>query len=307
MFRFVPCFWSDIMKIKAYAKINLLLQVLGKRPDGYHNLATVMQEIGLFDLLTIAKAPQGIVLTCSEQTLPVGADNLVYKAVLSMQAEADRLKKSVSGLKIHIQKNIPIGAGLGGGSSDAAATLKALNKLWLLRLSDKKLTRIGARLGSDVPFFIKGGTALAKGRGELLTPWPGIPSIRLVLVKPALSISTAWAYKNLKISLTKRSKNIKIIHYSLKTKRFSQLKQYLQNDLESVCSIKYPLILEIKHRLLAAGATIAMMSGSGSAVFGLITSQAAEDRIKEMFSKTKVFWIWSGKTLINTRSKGKKF
>ncbi|MBI5555256.1 MAG: 4-(cytidine 5'-diphospho)-2-C-methyl-D-erythritol kinase [Elusimicrobia bacterium] len=293
------------MKIRAYAKINLLLQVLGKRPDGYHNLASVMQEIGLFDLLTITKVPQGLALTCSEQTLPVGADNLVYKAALAMQAEADRLKKPVSGLNIQIQKNIPVGAGLGGGSSDAAATLKALNKLWLLRLPDKKLIQIGARLGSDVPFFIKGGTVLVKGRGELLTPWPGVPSLRLVLVKPALSISTVWAYKNLKISLTKRPKNIKIIQYSLKTKRFNQLKQYLQNDLESVCSAKYPLILEIKHRLLAAGAALALMSGSGSAVFGLIASQIAENRIKEVFSKTKGFWVWSGKTL-NTRHKVKR-
>ena len=293
------------MKIKAYAKINLLLQVLEKRPDGYHNLASVMQEIGLFDLLTISKAPKGIALTCSEQNLTVGTDNLVYKAVLSMQAEADRLKKPVSGLKIHIQKNIPIRAGLGGGSSDAAATLKALNKLWLLRLPDKKLIQIGAKIGSDVPFFIKGGTALAKGRGELLTPWTGIPSFRLVLIKPLLSISTAWAYKNLKISLTKSPKNIKIIQYSLKTKRFNQLKQYLQNDLEAVCITKYPLILKIKHRLLAAGATITLMSGSGSTVFGLIASQTAENSIKEVFSKTKGFWIWSGKTLINTRHKEK--
>lgn len=287
------------MKIKAYAKINLLLHVLGKRPDGYHNLASVMQEVGLFDLLIINKAPQGITLTCSERTLPVGEDNLVYRAALAMQAEADRVKKPDSGLKIHIQKNIPVGAGLGGGSSDAAATLKALNKLWRLQLADTRLAQIGAKLGSDVPFFIKGGTALAKGRGELLTPWPDVPSYRLILVKPVLSISTVWAYKNLKISLTKRLKNTKIIHYSLKTKQFNQLKQYLQNDLESVCITKYPLILEIKHRLLAAGATIALMSGSGSAVFGLITSQTAENRIKEVFSKTKGFWIWSGKTLVS--------
>lgn len=286
------------MKIKAYAKINLMLQVLGKRPDGYHDLASIMQEISLYDLLTINKTPAGLTISCSDRTLPCDHNNLVYKAALAMQLEAKRFNKQISGLKIQIRKNIPVGAGLGGGSSDAAATLKALNKLWQLRLTDSRLMKIGAKLGSDVPFFIKGGISLAKGRGERLISWEQIPAFRLVLVKPAKGISTAWAYKNLKISLTKRPKNIKIIHKSLMEKRLNQLKEYLQNDLESVCISKYPLILEIKHRLLVSGAAAALMSGSGSTVFGLVTSRAAEDRIKEVFSKTKGFWVWSGSTLV---------
>jgi 4-diphosphocytidyl-2-C-methyl-D-erythritol kinase len=286
------------MEIKAYAKINLMLQVLGRRRDGYHDLASIMQEIELHDLLTITKTPGGITLQCSDRSLPVDKNNLVYKAATAMQLEAKRLSKPVSGLQIKIRKNIPVGAGLGGGSSDAASTLKALNELWQLRLNDVQLTQIGASLGSDVPFFIKGGTALAKGRGEILTPWPGIPASRVVLVKPAMGISTAWAYKNLKISLTKQPKNIKIIHKSLMEKRLNQLKEYLQNDLESVCISKYPLILEIKHRLLASGAVAALMSGSGSTVFGLINSRTAENRIKEVFSKAKGFWVWSGKTRV---------
>ncbi|MDD5491476.1 MAG: 4-(cytidine 5'-diphospho)-2-C-methyl-D-erythritol kinase [bacterium] len=286
------------MKIRAYAKINLMLQVLGKRADGYHDLASVMQEITLHDLLTMVKIPEGITLTCSDQALPMDKSNLVYKAVMTMQKEADRLKKPVSGVKIHLSKNIPVGAGLGGGSSDAAAVLKGLNKLWQLRLSEDRLAWIGAKLGSDVPFFITGGTALAKGRGERLTLWPGIPAFRLVLVKPLMGISTAWAYKNLKISLTKQPKNIKIIHNSLRKKRFNQLEEYLQNDLESVCISKYPSILEIKHRLLALGATAALMSGSGSTVFGLVVSRTAENRIKEVFSRAKGFWVWSGTTRV---------
>lgn len=286
------------MKIKAYAKINLMLQVLGKRPDGYHDLASVMQELTLHDLLTILKTPAGITLTCSDRALSVDKSNLVYKAVIAMRGEADRLKKPVSGVKVHLSKNIPVGAGLGGGSSDAAATLKALNKLWQLRLSNNRLARIGAKLGSDVPFFITGGTALAKGRGERLTVWRGIPAFRLVLVKPIMGISTAWAYKNLKISLTKQPKNIKIIHNSLRKTRFNQLREYLQNDLESVCISKYPSILEIKHRLLALGATAALMSGSGSTVFGLVTSRTVENRIKEVFSRAKGFWVWSGTTRV---------
>ncbi len=284
------------MRIKAYAKINLLLQVLAKRSDGYHDLASVMQEIALHDLLIINKAVLGIKMHCSDPALPLDKNNLVYKAAVVMQEEARRLKKPFSGLKIQIQKNIPIGAGLGGGSSDAAATLKALNKLWRLHLTEKRLAQIGAALGSDVPFFVSGGTALAQGRGEVLTPWLNIPSFRLVLVKPLLGISTAWAYKNLKISLTKQPKNIKIIHKNLMEKRFNQLKEYLQNDLEAVCINKYPLILEIKHRLLALGATAALMSGSGSTVFGLVPSRTVENRVKEVFSKAKGFWIWSGKT-----------
>ena len=291
------------MKIKAYAKINLMLQVLSRRADGYHDLASVMQEIALHDVLTISKAPQGIILDCSDQTLPLNKNNLVYKAAVVMQEEARRLKKPVYGVSIRIQKNIPVGAGLGGGSSDAAATLKALNYLWKLHLTDKRLVQIGGTLGSDVPFFIGGGTALAQGRGEILNPWPGIPAFRLVLVKPLLGISTAWAYKNLKISLTKHPKNIKIIHKTLIQKRFNQLKEYLQNDLESVCISKYPLILEIKHRLLSLGATAALMSGSGSTVFGLVPSRTAENRIKEVFSKAKSFWIWNGSSLPRHRGK----
>ncbi|MDD5131089.1 MAG: 4-(cytidine 5'-diphospho)-2-C-methyl-D-erythritol kinase [bacterium] len=289
------------MKIKAYAKINLMLQILSKRVDGYHDLASVMQEIALCDLLTITKVPAGITLTCSDRSLPVDSNNLVYKAAVAMHREAERLKKPVSGLKIRIQKNIPVGAGLGGGSSDAAATLKALNKLWRLRLNEARLARIGAELGSDVPFFISGGTALAQGRGERLTIWPKIPSFRVVLVKPFIGISTAWAYKNLKINLTKQPKSIKIIHNSLRKKCFDQLKEYLQNDLESVCISKYPLILEIKHRLLVSGAAAALMSGSGSTVFGLVTSRTAENRIKEVFSRAKGFWVWSGSTLVRRR------
>jgi 4-diphosphocytidyl-2-C-methyl-D-erythritol kinase len=286
------------MKIKAYAKINLTLQVLARRSDGYHDLASVVQEIALYDLLSFTKTSRGITLTCSDPSLPLNKKNLVYKAAAAMQGESRRLKKPVPGVKIQIQKNIPVGAGLGGGSSDAAATLKALNILWQLHLTEARLAKIGASLGSDVPFFISGGTALAQGRGELLTLWPGIPSFRLVLVKPVTGISTAWAYKKLKISLTKQPKNIKIIQNSLLKKRFDQLTEYLQNDLESVCISKYPIILDIKHRLLALGATAALMSGSGSTVFGLIPSRVAENRIKDVFSSAKGFWVWSGSTLV---------
>lgn len=285
------------MRIRARAKINLFLQILGKRPDGYHDLRTLMQEINLSDELIFKKAVGEIIkISCSDRNLPVNQGNLVYRAAEILKKEAWGKGLKTSGLQIHIRKNIPVGAGLGGGSSDAAATLKALNVLWELRFTAKKLAEIGSRIGSDVPFFIYGGTALASGRGEKLNKWPDLPSFRLVLIKPFFSISTAWAYKNLKINLTKRPKNIKIIQYCLRKGWFGKLREHIFNDLEQVAVAKHPQLKEIQQELLNLGAVAALMSGSGSTVFGIVPNKKVEVRIKEVFGQRVGFWVWSGST-----------
>lgn len=291
------------MRVKAFAKINLFLQVTGKRADGYHSLHTLFQQIGLHDKLEFKKTRnKEIKLVCAHPAVPLDESNLVIKAAHLLRQAAEKAGKQVTGLKIYLTKNIPVGAGLGGGSSDAAATLCALNKLWELGFSLKKLERMAEHLGSDVPFFLQGGIAEAYGRGEKLIPIGNIPAFRVIVVKPSFSISTAWAYQHLVLkNLTKKPKNSNIIHYYLKKRDFSHLSKLLFNDLEEVCIRRYSFILTLKRRLLDAGAEIALMSGSGSAVFALVSTRLAEARIKEVFGQEKDVWMWSGMTSAASR------
>ncbi len=285
------------MKVKAYAKINLYLQVRSKRTDGYHEIETLMQAIGLYDELVLTKAVRGISISCSDKRLPVGPANLVYRAAQAMRQAALNRGRKIAGIRIHLKKNIPVGAGLGGGSSDAASTLKALNRLWRVGLSPVELAGIGSQLGSDVPFFIYGGSAVARGRGEKLCPVKGLPGRRLVLIKPPFGVSTRWAYENLKINLTKTPKNSKIIFYKLRKNHPKNLAWYLFNDLESVCGQKHPLLLRIKRDMLALGALAALMSGSGSTVFAIVPNRQVELRIREAWARKKGYWVWNGSAI----------
>lgn len=285
------------MKIKAYAKINLYLKVRARRPDGFHEIETLMRTIGLYDELVLTMAKKGIKLSCTDHSLPLGPANLVYRAARAMEQEALVLGRTTAGIRIHLKKNIPVGAGLGGGSSDAASTLLALNRLWRLRLKRAQLAAIGAKLGSDVPFFIYGGAAVARGRGEKLRPVKGLPNWRLVLVKPPFGVSTRWAYENLKLNLTKTPKNSKIIFYKLRKNHPKNLAQGVFNDLESVCGQKHPLLLRIKRDLLALGALAALMSGSGSTVFAIVPNRQVEHSIREVWKRKKGYWLWSGSTI----------
>jgi 4-diphosphocytidyl-2-C-methyl-D-erythritol kinase len=282
------------MKINAYAKINLFLRVLGKRPDGYHELETLMQSVTLHDVLTLSKTRSGLVINCPDKNIPAGRGNLVYQAALAMKKEARAQGLRTTGLKINLRKNIPAGAGLGGGSSDAAAAIRGIDRLWRLGWPVEKLAEIGAGVGSDVPFFLYGGTVLARGRGEKIVPLADLAKWRVVIVKPAFSIPTKWAYENLKIDLTKRAKNSKIKFHKSKKKQLGQLNDLLVNDLERVCSKKYPILSQIKRQLLDLGAKIALMSGSGSAVFGIVTDARVEARVKEVFGGLDGYWVWSG-------------
>jgi len=271
------------------AKINWSLYVLDKRDDGYHNIISLMQCIDLHDTITLV--PSSAVELYSDMKIPA-EQNLIFKAALALREVAG----TAQGAQISLTKEIPSGAGLGGGSSDAAYALIGLNRLWGLKLETDVLKRIGVALGSDVPFFFDSPAALAQGRGEMLCPEHISSSRTLLLIKPGASIPTAWAYeamaelrgtKSTISDLTnteEKLNNIKLIVEVLNNGPLSLLRSLLHNDFEKVVMGKHPVIGEIKERLLAAGASAALLSGSGSAVFGLFEDRESAHRASQLFS-----------------------
>lgn len=259
---------------KAYAKINIGLNVLGKRSDGFHEIETIFQQINLFDTLRFVALEHGIEVECAHPLVPAGKENICYRA-----AEILKKKHGIqSGIKIIIEKQIPVGAGLGGGSSDAAGVLVMLNQIWKIGLSLEELAGLGEKLGSDVPFFVYGGTKRATGRGEILTSFLLPIQYKGLLVYPDLMISTSWVYKNFKINLTNTKKNIKLADFNFNDVDINSISTYFKNDLEEVVFPQYPSIQKLKLKLYKIGARFASMSGSGSAVFGLFpASHCFED------------------------------
>jgi 4-diphosphocytidyl-2-C-methyl-D-erythritol kinase len=258
--------------LTAPAKVNYRLDVLRRRDDGYHDLRMIMQPIDLCDEVAIRRVEQpGIAVHCGADGVPEGEGNIAWRAARALFDPAD----AGFGLRIDIIKRIPVAAGLGGGSSDAAAVLDGVNRLLGLGLSRERLREVGVTLGADVPFFLLGGPALAEGIGERLTPLEGIPRAWLVLVNPGIPVSTAWVYGNVNLSLTTGHL---IPYIPLFYGDLSEVAAILANDLERVTMEAHPVIARIKERLLAAGALGALMSGSGPTVFGLFDrQQAAED------------------------------
>ena len=252
--------------IQAPAKINWFLLIKGKRPDGYHDIVSPMQCVSLFDVLSFENAPE--IELVSDLDLPAG-ENLVYKAAVL-------LKQSASyggGAKIVLKKNIPLAAGLGGGSSDAAQTLVGLNRLWGLGMGEEELMAYGARIGSDVPFFIGGPFSVVEGRGEIVSRLKTEVSVAMLLVKPDIAVPASWAYGKYVAQLTKKSVDIKLFCLALERQDFTSLRQMVFNDLEKGVMEKYGVVAEIKEMLLENGAEIASMSGSGSVVFGVFHSE----------------------------------
>ncbi|HHT9129449.1 MAG TPA: 4-(cytidine 5'-diphospho)-2-C-methyl-D-erythritol kinase [Candidatus Brocadiaceae bacterium] len=278
--------WEEQGKIKiaAPAKINLFLEILGKRPDGYHEIETVMQEISLFDHIYIENSDKEIEFTCSNSKLPIGEDNLVLKAVRLFQKES----KIFRGVKIYLDKNIPISAGLGGGSSDAVATLLGLNKLWQVGYDEKKLMSLAGKLGSDTPFFVIGNTAICKGRGEVVTPYPLHAKYNYVIIYPRVEVSTATVYKNFKISLTKNLKDVNLFLQFLASGSPEKLGMCLHNRLEEGVFSLYPGIGKIKETLSKFNFCGTLLSGSGSALYGLCRG---ENDLKEIEQKIKMLNI----------------
>lgn len=255
----------------AYAKINLGLNILHKRNDGYHEIETIFQQIDLADKIEIIKLPgldHKIQIECSHPQVPNDERNICY------QAASILLKKfGISqNFKIKINKNIPVGAGLGGGSSNAAAVLTGLNKLCQIGLNQDDLLSLTRKIGADVSFFMYGGTMLATGIGEILKPIALPLNYQCVLIYPGISISTSWVYKNFKISLTNTKKNFKLVSLFFREIHLDEFSYFFKNDLEEVVFPAYPEIKELKLKLLESGAFYASMSGSGSSVFGIFPS-----------------------------------
>lgn len=254
------------------AKVNLRLEVLRRREDGYHEIRTILQRIGLYDRVSISlKGEEGISVITDSPHLPVDEENLAYRAASILLEEAE----ARVGIEVHIQKEIPISSGLGGGSSNAASTLMGLNRILKINFSKGRLMEIGARIGADIPFFIFERTAVATGIGEKLEPLEIRASIWLVLVNPGWEVSTRWAYEGLNFKLTKRPIHIKLPPFF---KDIGQVARILHNDLESVTIAAFPEIDAIKAELVSHGAVGSLMTGSGPTVFGLFPHNKEAER-----------------------------
>ncbi len=277
------------VKVISPAKVNLYLNVLAKRRDGYHEIETIIQTIGLCDEVTLREREKGIEVSCQKEEVPEGKGNLAYRAAQLILQET----KLSKGVEIEIEKNIPPAAGLGGGSSNAGATLVGLNKLWNLNLPKRTLIKLAKRLGMDVPFFIQGGRAIGRGKGDELTPLKGWSPFWLILVIPEFNVSTKWAYQSLKLGLTKRESQIKI---ALKHLERGDLSLVLYNKFEEVIEKKYPWLKMIKEKLKSLGMTSASMSGSGGAVFGIARSRQKAEKIGEVI-KQEEKEVYVAKTL----------
>ena len=260
----------DEISLKALAKINLGLDVLGKREDGYHDVRMIMQSIHLYDRVEMKKTKSpAIRVETNLYYLPVNEDNLVYRAAKLMK-DTFKIKE---GVRIVLQKFIPVAAGLAGGSSDAAAVLVGMNRMFQLGLKQDKLMELGLKLGADVPFCIMRGTALAEGIGEKLTPLPPMPKCPVLIAKPGISVSTKFVYENLRLNEYTQHPDIDQIAESIRKKRLKDVAANMGNILETVTIPKYPVIDEIKTLMKENGALNAMMSGSGPTVFGLFQGE----------------------------------
>jgi len=257
------------MKVLSPAKINLFLHVTGKRPDGYHDLFTLMCGISLFDELTFELTGSGVSVRCGHSAIPSGASNLAYRAA-TLFFEHTGIQAGVS---ILLVKHIPVAAGLGGGSSNAATVLVWLNNRFGRPFSMDRLLELGALLGADVPFFIFGRPALATGIGNRLVHYPLLPALPVVVIHPDIPVSTGDIYKSFNLTLT-NNKKISTIHSFTEQTPF-EFAKHLENDLETVTLERYPEIGAAKKRLAAAGALGVLMSGSGPSVFGVFENQTA--------------------------------
>lgn len=275
------------IRIPCPAKINLSLDVVGKRTDGYHLLRMLMQSVALYDYVTVEKIQEGIELTCSRKDIACDKSNTAYKMACLI---LDKFNLCC-GVKIHIEKHIPVGAGLAGGSTDAAGVIKAMNKLFNLNMSIQEMLELGLKVGADVPYCIMGGTALAEGIGERLTPLRPLKQTWCVIAKPDISISTKEAYGALRMDeITRHPATEQLIGY-INAGEIKKLASGMVNVLEDACISRYPEIYEIRKLMQQLGAMGSMMTGSGSAVFGLFQSRndaercsnVLKSRLKEVF------------------------
>lgn len=282
----------DEITLEAFGKINLSLDVLHKRADGYHELNTIMQQIDLKDTIILKELEEGIKIECNEKEVPLDSTNLVYKAWEKMKEKTGINR----GIHITIDKKIPIASGLAGGSANGAAVLKGLNILWNLNFSDEDLRDIGLEIGADVPFCIMGGTAHAKGIGEKLTKLKPFSGKMVLLANVGIPISTAYVYENLNLSAINNRIDIdKIVHY-IEEDNLTKLAENMANVMESVVIKEHSIIDEIKKDMIRYGALGSIMSGSGPTVFGLFDDEDKLYRCKNELEK-KICKVFVAKTI----------
>lgn len=263
------------MRLRALAKINLGLDVLRRREDGYHEVRMIMQTLKMYDKITIRKMKEpGIQLKSNLFYVPENESNLAYRAA-KMLADEFQLEQ---GIFIDLQKFIPVAAGMAGGSSDAAAVLYGVNRMFQLNLSKRQLMERGVKIGADVPYCIMRGTALAEGIGEKLTPLPPMPSCKVVVAKPQISVSTKFVYDNLKLDEIAAHPDIDILLEGIREGNLHKVAANMGNVLETVTIPNYPVIAEIREEMMRLGALNAMMSGSGPTVFGLFDDDELAER-----------------------------
>lgn len=267
---------SKVMK-KAYAKINLGLDVLGTLPNGYHEVKMVMQTVGIYDILSFEKAGEGIVITTDSEVLPVNEDNLIYRAVKLLFDEF----QVTEGVRIHLEKHIPIAAGMAGGSTDAAAALKGINELFALGCSEEFLREVGVKIGADVPYCVMGGTALAEGIGEKLTPLKAAPDCHVLVAKPDILVSTKYVYEHLDAQQSYEHPDIDGMVEAVLEGDLEKITACMGNVLQEVTIPAHPVIAQLKQRMEALGAKKSMMSGSGPTVFGIFTDACQAKRAYE--------------------------
>ncbi|MBQ2706448.1 MAG: 4-(cytidine 5'-diphospho)-2-C-methyl-D-erythritol kinase [Agathobacter sp.] len=277
----------DNITLKALAKINLGLDVVRRREDGYHEVRMIMQTIHLYDKLDIKKTTEsGITITSNLSYVPTNENNLVYKAGKLLMDEFD-IKEGVS---VDLQKRIPVAAGMAGGSSDAAAMLYGMNEIFGLGLTRQQLMDRGVKIGADVPYCLMRGTALAEGIGEKLTSLPPMVKCPVLIAKPQISVSTKFVYENLKLDENTVHPDIDQLVADIKNKDLHAIAGHMGNVLESVTIPAYPIIAEIKEQMMKSGAINAMMSGSGPTVFGLfededVARKAYDDMVQSGLAK----------------------
>ncbi len=267
---------KDTVRLRAFAKINLGLKILGKRPDGYHEILTVYQTVALGDRLEVSllRGGRGVVVECDDPRIPSGRSNLAYRACELWR----RARKYRGGIRVHLKKRIPAGSGLGGASSDAAATLLGLEYLTGNRIVPSARLELAARLGSDVPFFLWGGRALGWGRGEKVFPLTDLPRRKCLVVFPGFPVSTAQAYREASLRLTKRREDSRISFAGARPHLPPQDWGPAENDFEQVVFARWPELGRVKTRLIRAGAEIASLTGSGSAVYAVFASARQLER-----------------------------
>lgn len=276
---------NDTITLKALAKINLGLDVLGRRDNGYHDVRMVMQTIYLYDNVTMEKTEEaGIQLECNLFYLPVDETNIAYKAAKLLMDEFD-IKE---GVRIVLDKHIPVAAGLAGGSANAAAVLVGMNRLFSLGLSGQELMERGVSLGADVPYCVMRGTVLAEGIGEILTPLPPLPKCYVLIAKPGISVSTKTVYEKLDSQEITEHPDIDGILEGLDKQDIHKVAASMGNVLETVTIGDYPIIEEIKHVMKEEGALNAMMSGSGPTVFGIFDDKSKARQAQERIRKLQI-------------------